>query len=317
MASVLWGVPYEITTVASDLKSGKPVTNRFFYRADGSSGPEPAYGTPVNGDGDTQDVLTSFVTAFEELLAILSVNYQVREYVLRSIVGKRYATPSHSVAGLINSLTIIIQTAAPHGLVTGSTVYIYGVANPVSANGLWVVTVLDSTKFSLNGSVPGTGWSGDGYWQLPSGTVELQYGDRDVFEFTSLGAITGDALPLFVSASIRRINAGVGRHWRSRISLSPMGESQAAQGAWTVAGKAAIDAALTAFLDSDVVNGSTDPGQAVMSPSVISPSLALGLATPFTSSFTWCKVCSGLICQPNPGSITRRKPRLTASIDPA
>jgi hypothetical protein len=54
----------------------------------------------------------------------------------------------------------VVLCAAPHGLVTGQTVTIAGVATSTpSINGVWTITVIDSTHFSVpeNVTVAGTG----------------------------------------------------------------------------------------------------------------------------------------------------------------
>ena len=56
------------------------------------------------------------------------------------------------IAGATNATPIVVQTTASHGLSTGAYVTISGVIGNTNANGTWVVTVVDATHFSLNGS---------------------------------------------------------------------------------------------------------------------------------------------------------------------
>lgn len=58
-----------------------------------------------------------------------------------------------TVSGASNATPIVITTSAAHGLTTGNQVSISGVGGNTAANGDWVVTVLTSTTFSLDGSV--------------------------------------------------------------------------------------------------------------------------------------------------------------------
>ena len=51
-----------------------------------------------------------------------------------------------------NTTPIQITTSTAHGLATGTSVYIAGVGGNTAANGFFVVTVVDSTHFVLNGS---------------------------------------------------------------------------------------------------------------------------------------------------------------------
>jgi len=62
------------------------------------------------------------------------------------------------VTGATNASPIVITTNQAHGLVTGDHVTISEVTGNTAANGTWRVTVIDSTHFSLDGSV------GNGTW---------------------------------------------------------------------------------------------------------------------------------------------------------
>lgn len=54
---------------------------------------------------------------------------------------------------------IVVTTSAPHLLTTGDTVFVRGVLHDIPANGVFVVTVIDATNVSLDGSV-GSGAGG-------------------------------------------------------------------------------------------------------------------------------------------------------------
>jgi hypothetical protein len=58
-----------------------------------------------------------------------------------------------AVTAATNATPIVITTGTAHGLSTGAVVGIDGVLGNAAANGTWVVTVVDSTHFSLNTSV--------------------------------------------------------------------------------------------------------------------------------------------------------------------
>lgn len=311
---VLWGVPYQVTIRATDLGSGKPVSNSWFLRADGSSGPLPVYGQPVAGGGDLNEVLTTFISAWDIIRGLLNHNYSTLDFTVRSIIGKKFVSPVNAIASLVSGVGVIVNTGTPHFLVTGQTVQIIGVTTPAAANGVWVITVTSPTQFTLNGSLPFLTWSGDGYWQMGTGEMDLLYGDSLTVASIATGGIAGDALPLFNTASVRRLNSGVGRHFRSRMSLSPMSESDSLDGGWITATKTAWATGLAAFKAAIVTNGSTDPGQDIMSDYIISPTLALGLVSPFTQAESWTKPVNSLALQRNAGSLVRRKPRLTAPI---
>jgi hypothetical protein len=274
----------------------------------------PAYGALVAGGGSLITFLNSFITAFAGIRALLNAKYSTIDYTARSIVAKKFSSPSKPIAALVSSLSTIVVTGTPHGLTTGQTVNIYGITAPVAANGLWVITVVSPTQFSLNGSGVFAIWTGDGFWQVASGKQELQYGDTATVADVAVGGVGGDALPLYVSASVRRLNAGVGRNFRSRLSFSPMSEADSVDGGWVAGTKTAWATALSAFLTFFIDNGSTDVGQSIMSDFVVSPTQALALVSPFTQADSWTKVITSLSLQRNSGSLVRRKPRLTTVI---
>jgi len=314
-STVRFGVPYKVTVRANDLGSGKPITNALYYRVVQSQAAPPAYGALVAGGGSLLTFLADFRTAWGGIRALLNANYSTVDYTVAAIVGKRYASPSAAIANLVSSLTAIVHTGVPHGRTTGQLVNIYGVTTPAAVNGTWSITVLSTTSFSLDGSAPFATWSGNGYWQRATGTQELLYEDTNSIVFTDVGGVAGDALPLFVSASIRRIGSKTGRNFRSRLSLSPMSESDSLDGGWIAGTRTAWAAALTAFLNAVTSSGSTDPLQDIMDDAIVSPTLAIGLATPFTGADSWTDLVTSYALQRNSGSIVRRKPRLTVAIN--
>jgi len=315
MANVQYRVPYQIAVRAHDLGSGKSIVNLFYARCNVQTGTPPAYGAAIAGGGSTATTLANFVTLFAGLRALLNENYETIAYVMRPVLGKKYSTVSRGIAGLTSSLLIRVSTGTPHGLLTGDIVFIYGVTTPAGANGQWVVTVISPTSFDLVGSTPGAVWSGDGYWQLASGINDLLFGDSTEVTSADPGGTSGDALPLIATASVRRINAGVGRHFRSRFSLSPWSESDQVNGRFTTAQLAVIQAALATFAAAaSWQNGGTDASSKFMEHIAFSQQIALGLASPFTSADAFTRTVNSMSAQPNLGSLVRRKPRLTAPI---
>ena len=57
-----------------------------------------------------------------------------------------------AVSGATNASPIVIQTSAAHLFGNGDTVVVASVGGNTAANGTWIITVVDSTHFSLNGS---------------------------------------------------------------------------------------------------------------------------------------------------------------------
>ena len=83
------------------------------------------------------------------------------------LIGGAYQ--STGISGATNATPIVIQTATAHNLQTGETVGINSVIGNTAANGSWVVTVVDSTHFSLNGSAGNGAWSSGGNVISPVG----------------------------------------------------------------------------------------------------------------------------------------------------
>lgn len=75
------------------------------------------------------------------------------------------------IASSTAATPIVVATTAPHGLATGNAIGI--VAAPLNVlNNFWLVTVIDATHFSLQGSSSGTAQGAGGYVvSLPNATV--------------------------------------------------------------------------------------------------------------------------------------------------
>jgi predicted aspartyl protease len=84
-----------------------------------------------------------------------------------SAVGTNIKAALIDTAQLTNQITAITNatpaqvTSTAHGLSTGDTVVIVGVAGATGANGYWTVTLVDANNFTINnGSNPGVWTSG-------------------------------------------------------------------------------------------------------------------------------------------------------------
>ena len=75
---------------------------------------------------------------------------------------------SDSITGVTNSSTgpIIITTNSTAALTTGETVTISGVGGNLAANGIYTITVINSTEFSLNGTTGSGNYTSGGTWSL-------------------------------------------------------------------------------------------------------------------------------------------------------
>ncbi len=314
MAVVRYRTPYELVVNAVDLGSGKRTTNIYYYRSAFYTGAPPPYGGPVIGS-DSATLLAAFVTRFEaNILPIMNHNYQMISYVMRAIIGKQYKTPFIAIGALTPGAPIVVDTVAPHGLVTGNFVYVQGVTSPPGANGVFSITRIDPTSFALNGSNDALFWSGDGQIQQATGSYQFQYADTTTQLSVAVGGIAGDSLPMFACASVRRLNSGIGKSFRSRVSLSPMSESDVVDGRFTAIRLASINTAFATLIAVNLNNGGADVTGGVSAQTVISKKIASTLPLVFTSENPWSVGTVSFSCQPNLGSLVRRKPKLTAPI---
>jgi hypothetical protein len=190
---------------------------------------------------------------------------------------------------------------------------VQGVTSPPAANAVWTITVLTPDSFSLNGSNSALLWSGDGQYQLATGAYQFFYADKVVQISATFGGIAGDALPLFSTASVRRLNNGIGKSFRSRVSMGPMSESDSLDGGLLPARITAINAAFNTF-NGFYSNGGTDPGAGLSAQCAISKKIASTLPLVFLSETPWSQGGVTFSVQRNLGSLVRRKPRLTGII---
>lgn len=77
-------------------------------------------------------------------------------------VGDLPAVNQVNVTAATNATPIVI-TAAAHGYATGDQITVQGVGGNTAANGIWTITVLSSSTFSLNTSVGNGAYTTGGY----------------------------------------------------------------------------------------------------------------------------------------------------------
>ena len=75
-----------------------------------------------------------------------------------------------AITSSTNATPIVVTTTAAHGLDTGDTVQIMGHTTNVSGNGIWVITKVAASTFSLDGSV-GVGTGANGSFTAPAPIV--------------------------------------------------------------------------------------------------------------------------------------------------
>ncbi len=128
-----------------------------------------------------------------------------------------YQTGIGFVGGGITAITnsaglIEIQTTTPHGFVAGITgivVIISSVVGTVPANGRWTITVVDTTHFTLNGSVfSGSYTSGGAVWAT-SGIVNVtdNGGLIEITTATATSLVTGDTVNITGVNGVPNANA--------------------------------------------------------------------------------------------------------------
>ena len=126
----------------------------------------------ANGGGRAlwrvNDVNTSFSNSYAEL-ATSFVNQQQNTTVRQAdtVRGVKAPAPKLIASAAKPTGNVISITCTGHGFTTGDLVVISGVAGSPSANGEWVITVVNGNSFTLNGSNGG----GLGTYTATTGTV--------------------------------------------------------------------------------------------------------------------------------------------------
>jgi hypothetical protein len=305
-------VPYEVVFQAEDLASGKPISNTRYVRSVDSGG---AYGADIAGSDVAtflQAMLTQWTTGVNPMCDNLSVNYQMIKVGARAIIGHGYPSASIACGATIGATTVTFSTVSPHLINVGDLVLVTGFTSPVDLNQSYQVqAVPDAFTVIVNlttaGPVVGTGTI-----QLAAGRHTFRYQDNvEIFD-TTIGGVAGDALPLFNDFSIRRINTGVGRNWKSRISVAIVAEDDQSNGTISNTRITALNATGTQMAAGGWATG----GAVNMNEYALSKQRAFNDSSPFVQAETWTKPVTAYVVRPNIGSFVKRKPRLTAPITP-
>jgi hypothetical protein len=303
---IMTRVPYEVTLFATDTKSGKSISNTLYYKTIGIG----TYGSSIGGTDQAtfQAAVLARWTTF--ILAVLSSHYVMSSIRSRAITGWKWGSPLRGWIGSSPSLTFTsIATATAHGFTSGNVVQLNGSIGATVVAGVYgPITVTGPNTFTIP-VVLASGAVTSGTAQEVLGGTEFTYSNNLETTDTSAGSMPGEAAPLFCSASVRRLNAGVGRNWKSRISLSPFSESQVLNGKFEAAAFTAIQTAV------DALNNQEDGGGGFfLYPIVVSKALAFMQPVIFPESTAWTERVTDFSARPNMGSLTSRKPRLTATI---
>jgi hypothetical protein len=97
-------------------------------------------------------------------------------------LGGNIAPPaSVAISNVTGTGPLEVTTGAAHGMLTGDEVDIFGVQGAVGANGSWIVTVIDATHYTLNGSSATAAYTTGGTSQsvVFSGNVGLNPANGD------------------------------------------------------------------------------------------------------------------------------------------
>lgn len=110
-------------------------------------------------DSTPSIILTSPITR------VMVQSSAVTGVVTTTVANASGAVPGVSnlaITGATNATPIHITTVSAHGLSTSNFAEISGVLGNTAANGQWVITVVDTTHFTLNGSVGNGAYTGGG-----------------------------------------------------------------------------------------------------------------------------------------------------------
>lgn len=150
-------------------------------------------------------------------------------HVANAITGAGYTNsasltigPQNLVGGGVtaasNTTPIQITTSSAHGLVTGQAVFVAGVTGNTGANGFFLVTVLDTTHVTLNGSIGGGAYTGGGTVNLCT-TATFAADNVGPTGSATPGSIT-TATTVLTGVSVDNLVAFFGQTWESNTALA-------------------------------------------------------------------------------------------------
>jgi hypothetical protein len=119
--------------------------------------------------------------------------------------------PTNLITGVSTANPGVVTTTSAHGLVTGQLVAIAGVAGATMANGVWVVTVVSPTTFSI--PVSCSGYSSGGLFVPASPGVECS-GHGTLRLDLVVSAKSGTSTPTLTGNVYTSFDNGVTDPWR-------------------------------------------------------------------------------------------------------
>jgi hypothetical protein len=108
------------------------------------------------------DYLLRGQSASQSTLAFTATQSTAVLQTVCDAVTKAVSANQMTLASASFATPITLGTAKPHGLATGTQVFITGVQGNTAANGIFTITVIDPSTFTLNGSAGNGTWTGGG-----------------------------------------------------------------------------------------------------------------------------------------------------------
>jgi hypothetical protein len=121
--------------------------------------------------------------------------------------------PTNLITGVTTANPGVVTTTSAHGLATGQLVAIGGVSGATQANGVWVVTVLSPTTFSIPVNVTGT-FSGSGGTFVPAFAGVEASGHGTLRLDLAMSAHSGTGTPTLTASIWTSYDNGVTDPWR-------------------------------------------------------------------------------------------------------
>ena len=123
-------------------------------------------------------------------------------------------TGTCTVNAASNATPIVIGCTAAHNFTTGQAVYVSGVGGNTAANGIWVVTFVGTTSFSLDGSV------GNGVYTA-GGTVKGSFRTTLYPTSTAVQTVTGSAAGFTYNVRYSLVSGGVASVFSEQWNITP------------------------------------------------------------------------------------------------
>lgn len=102
-------------------------------------------------------------TAHVQITSANGGDVSQRRVAIRAGIADPSNVNQISVTDATNASPIVITTASAHGYATGNKIVVQQVGGNTAANGAWIITVINTTSFSLDGSTGNAAYTSGGY----------------------------------------------------------------------------------------------------------------------------------------------------------